>query len=283
MTALHSEGADEVRRGRPWGLPLEDRVLMVVAYWHTNLTLRRLALLFGVSKSAADRVIAQLGPLLALQPRQRCRKDTVPVVEGTAGRWPRGTGRGREATDPFGRRWVIQCKHRRKGLQGPAVGTPDLQVLNGTARQVHGADIAVIVTNGRVPARPRTSPNSSASPGTAGPGGTALGDVRSDRPGTRRRNADRALSAPCPTVWMSGLGLPLRGRLRQARRRARTSTTAAATVAAEQMTNTARFRPPLRARTAYGSSRPQGRRRHGVVTTGIHALATRDLGLGHQR
>ncbi|MFJ7262146.1 restriction endonuclease [Streptomyces globosus] len=55
-----------------------------------------------------------------------------------------------KATDPFGRRWVIQCKHRAKGLDGSAVGTPDLQVLNGTARQVHGADVAVIVTNGRV-------------------------------------------------------------------------------------------------------------------------------------
>lgn len=55
-----------------------------------------------------------------------------------------------KATDPFGRRWVIQCKHRRNGARGSAVGTPDLQVLNGTARQVHGADIAVIVTNGRV-------------------------------------------------------------------------------------------------------------------------------------
>jgi restriction system protein len=57
-----------------------------------------------------------------------------------------------KATDPYGRRWVIQCKHRRSGLAGSAVGTPDLQVLNGTARQVHGADIAVIVTNGRVTA-----------------------------------------------------------------------------------------------------------------------------------
>jgi restriction system protein len=55
-----------------------------------------------------------------------------------------------KATDPFGRRWVIQCKHRRGGDRGSAVGTPDLQVLNGTARQVHGADVAVIVTNGRV-------------------------------------------------------------------------------------------------------------------------------------
>ncbi|MGW0884675.1 restriction endonuclease [Streptomyces sp. NPDC002671] len=57
-----------------------------------------------------------------------------------------------KATDPYGRRWVIQCKHRRNGLAGSAVGTPDLQVLNGTARQVHGADVAVIVTNGRVTA-----------------------------------------------------------------------------------------------------------------------------------
>ncbi|MER5511522.1 restriction endonuclease [Streptomyces sp. NPDC002766] len=55
-----------------------------------------------------------------------------------------------KATDPYGRRWVIQCKHRRNGPRGSAVGTPDLQVLNGTARQVHGADVAVIVTNGRV-------------------------------------------------------------------------------------------------------------------------------------
>ncbi|RPK55486.1 Restriction endonuclease [Streptomyces sp. ADI96-02] len=54
------------------------------------------------------------------------------------------------ATDPYGRRWVLQCKHRAAGLAGSAVGTPDLQVLNGTARQVHGADVAVIVTNGRV-------------------------------------------------------------------------------------------------------------------------------------
>ncbi|MEU6571980.1 restriction endonuclease [Streptomyces parvulus] len=55
-----------------------------------------------------------------------------------------------KATDPYGRRWVIQCKHRRNGIQGSPVGTPDLQVLNGTARQVHGADVAVLVTNGRV-------------------------------------------------------------------------------------------------------------------------------------
>nr|BFD88363.1 hypothetical protein StreXyl84_77640 [Streptomyces sp. Xyl84] len=47
VTALRREGADLVRRGRPWSLPLEDRVLLVAAYWRTNLTLRQLAPLFS--------------------------------------------------------------------------------------------------------------------------------------------------------------------------------------------------------------------------------------------
>nr|WP_185014971.1 restriction endonuclease [Streptomyces sp. AK010] len=55
-----------------------------------------------------------------------------------------------KATDPQGRRWVIQCKHRRHGERGAAVGTPDLQVLNGTGRPVHKADVVVMVTNGRI-------------------------------------------------------------------------------------------------------------------------------------
>jgi hypothetical protein len=72
-----------VRKGRPWGLPLEDRVLLVAAYWRTNLTLRQLAPLFRASKSAADRIIDHLGPALALQQRKRFRKDTVLIVDGT--------------------------------------------------------------------------------------------------------------------------------------------------------------------------------------------------------
>jgi hypothetical protein len=80
---MRREGADPVRRGRPWSLTLEDRVLLVAAYWRTNLTLRQLAPLFGVSKSAADRIINHLGPSLALQPRKRFRKGTVLIVDGT--------------------------------------------------------------------------------------------------------------------------------------------------------------------------------------------------------
>ncbi|MGW3935929.1 transposase [Streptomyces phaeochromogenes] len=82
LTTLRREGADPVRKGRPWSLPLEDRVLLVTAYWRTNLTLRQPALLFGVSKSAADRIIGHLGPALALQPRKRFAQDTVLIVDG---------------------------------------------------------------------------------------------------------------------------------------------------------------------------------------------------------
>lgn len=82
VTVLRREGADAVRKGRPWSLPLEDRALLVAAYWRANLTMRQLAPLFGVSKSA-DRIIDHLGPMLALQPRKRFAKDAVLIVDGT--------------------------------------------------------------------------------------------------------------------------------------------------------------------------------------------------------
>lgn len=83
MTALRRAGADTVRRVRPWSLPLEDRVLLVAVYWRTNVTLRQLAPLFGVLKSAADRIINRLAPLPATRSRRRFRMDTVLIVDGT--------------------------------------------------------------------------------------------------------------------------------------------------------------------------------------------------------
>lgn len=62
---------------------MADRVLLVAAYWRTNLTVRQLGPFFGVSKSAAARIIDHLGPKLALQPRKRFAKDTVLIVDGT--------------------------------------------------------------------------------------------------------------------------------------------------------------------------------------------------------
>ncbi len=39
--------------------------------------------MFGVSKSAADRILDHLAPLLAISPARRPRKDTVYIVDGT--------------------------------------------------------------------------------------------------------------------------------------------------------------------------------------------------------
>lgn len=58
-------------------------MLLVATYWRTNLTLRQVAPLFGVSKSAADRIVDHLAPLLAISPARRQREDTVCIVDGT--------------------------------------------------------------------------------------------------------------------------------------------------------------------------------------------------------
>lgn len=71
------------RPGRPWTLALPDRVLLVAVYWRTNLTMRQIGPLFGISHSAAHRVIDTLGPLLALGPARRRPKDQIAIVDGT--------------------------------------------------------------------------------------------------------------------------------------------------------------------------------------------------------
>src|SRR4051812_31201125 len=81
-----ARGGDTIadgRPGRPWALELPDRVLLVAAYWRTNLTMRQLGPLFGISHSAVHRVLDTLGPLLALAPVRRWRVDQVAIVDGT--------------------------------------------------------------------------------------------------------------------------------------------------------------------------------------------------------
>ncbi|MFJ2113876.1 restriction endonuclease [Streptomyces sp. NPDC087850] len=79
--------------------------------------------------------------------RDLMRRDGCADAQQVGGRGDNGADV--KATDPYGRRWVIQCKHRKAGISGSAVGTPDLQVLNGTGRQIHNGDVLVMLTNGR--------------------------------------------------------------------------------------------------------------------------------------
>ena len=50
-------------------------MLVVAVYWRTNLTMRQIGPLFGISHAAAHRVIDSLGPLLVLAPVRKCRTD----------------------------------------------------------------------------------------------------------------------------------------------------------------------------------------------------------------
>lgn len=86
VRVVAQRGGDAIADGRPgrqWALDLADRVLLVAAYWRTNLTMRQIGPLFGVSHSAAHRVIDTVGPLLALTPVRRRRVDQVTIVDGT--------------------------------------------------------------------------------------------------------------------------------------------------------------------------------------------------------
>lgn len=65
VAVVAQRGGQEIadgRRGRPWNLQLRDRVLLVTTYWRTNLTMRKIGPLFGVSHSAAHRIIDREWP-----------------------------------------------------------------------------------------------------------------------------------------------------------------------------------------------------------------------------
>ncbi|MFF5408554.1 transposase family protein [Streptomyces misionensis] len=61
---VRRRGGGKPTGGRPWALSLEDCILLVAAYWRTNLTMRQLGPLFWISKSAADQVIDDIALLL---------------------------------------------------------------------------------------------------------------------------------------------------------------------------------------------------------------------------
>ncbi|MFH8753979.1 IS5/IS1182 family transposase [Streptomyces rimosus] len=85
LRAVRERGGNGPGGGRPWCLPLADRVLLVTVYYRTNLTMRQLAPLFGISSATVCRVIQRLRPLLALEPAARPTDaaDRLWIVDGT--------------------------------------------------------------------------------------------------------------------------------------------------------------------------------------------------------
>ena len=85
LRVVRERGGNGTLQGRPWSLPLAERVLVVAVYYRTNLTMRQLGPLFGVSSSTVCRMIQKLGPLLALEPvkRRQDAADRLWIVDGT--------------------------------------------------------------------------------------------------------------------------------------------------------------------------------------------------------
>ncbi|OPC78493.1 hypothetical protein B4N89_38020 [Embleya scabrispora] len=81
---------------------------------------------------------------------QLCRRDACSdvVVSGGAG----DLGADVVARLPDGRSLVVQCKRLGRTR---AVGSPDMQRFVGTARPVHAADVAMLVTSSRFTAPAR--------------------------------------------------------------------------------------------------------------------------------
>ncbi|MCT9931665.1 restriction endonuclease [Planotetraspora sp. A-T 1434] len=82
-------------------------------------------------------------------PRPRTTVRVLRVLREPRGRFPRdrqGDKGGRVmALDERGHRIVAQCKHTTTGAK---VGADVVYQMNGTAGPAHGADVAVVVTNG---------------------------------------------------------------------------------------------------------------------------------------
>ena len=85
LVKVRERGGNGRGGGRPWCPPLEDRVLLVAVYYRTNLTMRQLAPLFGISSATICRVITRLRPLLALEAALRpvAGVERLWIVDGT--------------------------------------------------------------------------------------------------------------------------------------------------------------------------------------------------------
>lgn len=71
------------RPGRQWTLLLADRVLLLAVYYRTNLNMRQVAVLFGISTTAAHRIIDRLAPLPDTEPVKPMGPEQVLIVDGT--------------------------------------------------------------------------------------------------------------------------------------------------------------------------------------------------------
>ncbi len=195
-------GAGAGRKGAGWWPPLvpaaaHHRVLLVAVYYRTNLTMRQLAPLFGISPATVCRVIQRLRPPLALEPAPRpvADVDRLWIVDGTLIPVRDRTVGASSRNYRFSAN--VQGPHRRGQLPGRRERPPGAGPLTCGATGVAGAGGRRVGSNGGPHAVPHLGICGwswcwAGVPWVLGAGrGHAAGPVRADA-GHAEGDADRA-------------------------------------------------------------------------------------------
>ncbi|MCY0961122.1 restriction endonuclease [Streptomyces sp. H27-H5] len=127
--SIRVDGALERDRDRSHDLALQEADLLRYRQGPNSLTMKQIQ---AMHHSQFERTVASLA-----------LRDGYVIKQGRGG--PGDLGADVIAVAPEGRTVVIQCKHTQANA---SVGSPVLQRLNGTARQIHNADVVAVVTNG---------------------------------------------------------------------------------------------------------------------------------------
>ncbi|MGW7458418.1 restriction endonuclease [Streptomyces sp. NPDC054797] len=127
--SIRVDRALERDRDRSHALALQEADLLRYRQSPNSLTMKQIQ---TMHHSQFERTVASLA-----------LRDGYVIKQGRGGSGDLGADV--IAVAPEGRTVVIQCKHTQTNA---SVGSPVLQRLNGTARQIHNADVVAVVTNG---------------------------------------------------------------------------------------------------------------------------------------
>jgi len=86
VRCVERRGGAAIADGRScwrWSLDLADRVLLIAVYYRTNLTMRQLALLFGVKHAAVHRIIDRLARFVDMADAKPLGPAQISIVDGT--------------------------------------------------------------------------------------------------------------------------------------------------------------------------------------------------------
>lgn len=124
----HLQSRTRIRRsrGRPWAASLRRRVVVACASLRTNLTMRELAAVFGMSKSQVHRIVAELAPRLAARFDAEARGDRrrTWILDGTLVPTRDHRGAAKSKNDRWSCNVQVLVRHADRRIVAVAGGGP---------------------------------------------------------------------------------------------------------------------------------------------------------------